>query len=147
MSTQDQKPPIKGAPNPAANPANLTNSTTTVTVCCKMPNGFLMELGNRDDPDYRCYGLKGISHMRVAGAEWGITTGIPKDFWEVWRESKKQFKMIKGGFIFAQANQADAKAQAKEMEGLKTGLERLTPKNLPKSMKDVEKKVTELVED
>lgn len=144
MSTQ---PPIKGAPNPAANPTNLTNSTTTVTVCCKYPNGFTMELGNRDDPEYRTYTLRGISHMRIAGAEWGITEGIPKDFWEAWKTAKKDFKFIKGGFIFAQDKAIDAKAAAKEMAGVKTGLERLKPKDLPKNMKDVEKKVTELVED
>lgn len=147
MSTQDQKPPIKGAMNPAFNPANQTNSTTTVTVCCKLPNGFLMEMGTRDDPDYQSHGLRGISHMRVAGAEWGITEGVPKAFWDAWREAKKHFKIIKGGFIFAQPNTSEAKAQAKEMNGLKTGLERLTPKNLPKTMADVQKKVTELVED
>lgn len=147
MSTQDQKSPIKGAANPAANPANQTNSTTTVTVCCKYPNGFLMQLGNRDDANYEEQGLKGISHMRVIGAQWGITEGVSKDFWERWKAAKKDFKFIKGGFIFAQDKAADAKAAANAAGDMKTGLERLQPKNLPKALADVQKKVTELVED
>lgn len=154
MSTQDNKGGKLTLPTPtnpgttATTASNQTNSTTTVTVCCKYPNGFLMEIGtNRDDPDYRSIGLKGISHMRIAGAEWGITEGVPKDFWDAWRESKKHFKMIKGGFIFAQDSKKEAIAVASSMSGLKTGLEKLKPKDLPKTMKDVERKVTELVED
>lgn len=153
MSTQDSRGNKLTLPTPtnpgatATQGSNQTNSTTTVTICCKFPNGFLMELGLRDDPDYVSIGLKGISHMRIAGAQWGVTEGVPKDFWDKWSASKKDFKFIKGGFIFAQSDAKEARAQAKAMDGLKTGLERLVPKNLPKTMKDVEKKVTELVED
>lgn len=153
MSTQDNKggkytPPTPTNPGATANTAsNQTNSTTTVTVYCKMPNGFLIELGHRDDPDYISIGLKGISHMKIAGAQWGITQGVRKDVWERWKALKKDFKMIKGGFIFAEDDKADAADKAKALDGLKTGLERLKPKDLPKTMKDVEKKVTELVED
>lgn len=150
MSTQ--KPNI---PTPPPNPnsgtnstantlSNQTNSTTTVTVCCKLPNGFLIELGHRDDPDYISVGLRGISHMHIKGAQWGITEGVRKDVWDRWRALKKDFKIIREGFIFAQDDRKDAEAAARAMAGLKTGLEPLAPKNLPRGMKDVEKKVEQM---
>lgn len=150
MSTQKPSiptPPVNpnsGTNSTANTPSNQTNSTTTVTVCCKLPNGFLIELGKRGDPDYIAVGLKGISHMRVKGAQWGITEGVRRDVWDRWRTEKKDFKFIRDGFIFAQEDRKDAEAAAKAMAGLKTGLESLMPKNLPRGMKDVEKKVEQM---
>jgi hypothetical protein len=137
--------PNSGTNSTANTPSNQTNSTTTVTVYCKLPNGFLIELGQRDDPDYVSVGLKGISHMRTAGAEWGITEGVARDVWERFKKEKKDFKIIKGGFIFAQDDAKDAAAQGKAMAELRTGLEKLKPKNLPVGMKDVERKVERYV--
>lgn len=150
MSTQKPNvptPPVNtnsGTNSTANTPSNQTNSTTTVTVCCKLPNGFLMELGSREDPDYVSIGLKGINHMRIKGAQWGITPGVRKDVWDRWVAEHKKFKVIRGGFIFAQDDMKNAEAQAKAMNGLKTGVEPLTPKALPKGMKDVEKNVHEM---
>lgn len=135
-------PPVNsnsGTNSTANTPSNQSNSKATVTVCCKLVNGFLMEMGTRESDDYVSIGLKGISHMRIVGAEWGITEGVDKAFWDAWREKHKKFKYIRGGFIFAQEDTKDAVAQAKEMAGLKTGLERLNPKNLPKGLERMTK--------
>lgn len=131
--------PNSGTNSTANTPSNQTNSTTTVTVCCKLANGFLMEMGVRDTESYVSIGLKGINHMRIAGAQWGITEGVDRAFWEKWREEHKGFKYIRGGFIFAQSDLKEATAQAKSMEGLKTGLERLNPKSLPKGLERMTK--------
>lgn len=154
MSTQDDNrgkltPPKPTNPGATANTAsNQTNSTTTVTIYCKMPNGFLMELGSdRNAPDYQSIGLKGINHMRIKGAQWGVTEGVSRDFWERWKLKMKGFKLLRNGHIFSADDAKDGAAMAKELTGLRTGLEPLKPKALPKGMKDVEKNVAPLTAD
>lgn len=145
MSTQNDDGRQGNKPNNTANTkSNQTNSTTTVTVYCKLPNGFLMEnMADRDHPDYRSIGLKGINHMHIAGAQFGVTQGVPKDYFESWQKRMAKFKVIRNGLIFAAANETDGNAMVKELKGLKSGLEPLVPKSLPKSLADVQKKVTQ----
>lgn len=136
-------------PNSTANTAsNQTNSTTTVVVYCKYPNGFLMEnMADREDPDYRAIGLKGINHMLVVGAQFGITEGVPKDFFEAWKGRMKKFKMIRNGIIYAAPNLDEGKAMVNALTSgkvpLKSGLEPLSPTALPKNLSDLQGKVTQ----
>lgn len=116
---------------PGAQSPNLANSTKTYRVGCKLPAGFLMELGNEEDGTYRSHKLNGLNTTRIAAVDgFGITEGVPADFFDKWAEKMKGFKMFKNGLIFkVGTGDADSfEAVAKEMKAQKTGLERLVPK-------------------
>lgn len=52
-------------------------------------------------------------------------TEVDKDFWEAWHQANKETKLVKSGFIFAQATREKAKAEAKEKRANKSGTEKL----------------------
>lgn len=142
MSTQiaSNKP---GAPGAGTANQNQTNSTTTCTVGCKLPFGFLAELGDKEDDTYRAYKLNGVNSAKIIGG-FGITEGVPAAFFDAWAEKMKRFKMFKNGLIFKVEGKDEASVNAitKELKNQKSGLERLNPKALPKSLSDVQKHVT-----
>lgn len=148
MSTPTPGKNQNSGTNSTANVAsNQTNSTSTVIVYCKLPNGFLMELGERGESSYQAIGLKGINHMQVKGATYGVTEGVPEAFFNEWVKKVAKFKIIKNGLIFKAANLADGKAMAAELKGQVTGLEPLNTKKLPKNMADVQAKVEKLTKE
>jgi hypothetical protein len=124
---------------PGAQSPILTNSTKTYRVGCKLPAGFLMELGSIEDDNYRSHKLNGLNTTRiVAVGGFGITEGVPADFFDAWEKKMKGFKVFKNGLIFkVESKDTESfEAVAKEMKGQKTGLERL----VPKTTKDVNEK-------
>ena len=65
-----------------------------------------------------------------SGRAFGETV-IPAKDWEAIKEKygrDPNNKLFTGGFIFASESKEDARAEAKEKEGLKTGLEPVDPK-------------------
>jgi hypothetical protein len=133
--------PAPGSPN--AQSPNLTNSTKTYRVGCKLPAGFLMELGSVDSDNYRCHKLNGLNTTRIAAVDgFGITEGVPADFFDAWEKKMKGFKMFKNGLIFKVASKdVDSfEAVAKEMRKQKTGMEPLT-RRAAKDVKDQTKAV------
>lgn len=93
-------------------------------VACKLPHGFRISLG---DEHIHLKGPKryGNTHDIMPGAI-GITQ-VERSFWEKWSTLNLTLDPVRRGFIFAQNNKSDLKAESKEKETLKTGLERLDP--------------------
>lgn len=128
----------------------------TVTVGCKLPNGLVLRVydwhdhvdalagggtrqskiarrrGNEEHvihgntikfADLRAGNLP--NHAIVGG--FGLTTGIPKDFWETWYEQNKDTPLVKSGLVFAHSQELSARSIAKERETLRSGLEPIDP--------------------
>lgn len=127
--------------------------TATVTVACKIPSGMLCRLhekrrisevtlaGTRSVDQYFATGKEfvvhgpahaqneGPRHLTVAG--YALTRGIRKDLWDAWYEQNLELDAVQRNLIFAYEASDKTKDAAKEHRGLKTGLERLDPNNLP----------------
>ena len=110
----------------------------TVTVACKLPNGLHMEIARDGQPKVR-FTLNGArrrvdANNRELNVEahdvaftYGLTHGIPKDFWDAWIAENEHYGPVANGLIFAQAKEADSKAMARERKDLKSGLEPINP--------------------
>ena len=126
-----------------ADPSSSANSTKTVTVGCKLPNGIFIELIPEAVPGVftpppagKRIKLKGSNGVRndlsVRGLAqpvfpYGITSGVSAELWEAWLKRNADSPLVTGGFIFALAKERDALAEAKERETERTGLEPLNP--------------------
>lgn len=98
---------------------------STVIVMCKLPTGIILDMPNPDGGPDRTVRLNGANHPEaVLGA--GLTY-VDAEFWAAWRERNKGFDPLETGAIWAAEREGDAKAQAKEMKGHKTGFEGLDP--------------------
>jgi hypothetical protein len=130
----------------------------TVTVACKLPNGLILR-GFRMDSVYESVMGGGQREVKIAhevgepvyingnahlqneapnceisnGA--ALTHGVDKDFWDLWLSQNKDHLAVKNGLIFAHEKPVNATAEAREKAGVKSGLERLDPSNLPKGIK------------
>lgn len=140
MAAQAQTKPVTG--------------TDSVTVLCKIPQGFMMQLHEKRTftevglghskevsqffPTGHEFRLNGSAHAqnegphcRTVGA-YAVTEGVPKEFWEKWLEQNKTLEAVKNGMIVGFDETDYAVDFAKENRALKTGLERLNPHDLPK---------------
>ena len=124
-------------------------SAETVTVACKLPHGIIMHLdemvdvieqrpsgsvvvkmANRLPQEYK---LNGAAHYQNKLPEhtivgnYGLTFGIPKDFWDEWLKQNEKAEYVKNGLIFAATSERNATAEAKEKKDIVTGFERLDP--------------------
>lgn len=104
----------------------------TVTVACKLPNGLHLEnitpagvkvrvtlMGARLPVDANG---REIQAFELAGS-FGLTPNVPRDFWEQWVKENANYGPYKQGMIFAQDGRDNARAQARELEDVRTGLE------------------------
>jgi hypothetical protein len=91
------------------------------TVCCKLPNGIVIELGDKK------VALNGVNKSAIIGATHG-STEVNDDFWKAWVEKHKEYPPYKSGAIFAGKNQNEAAAVAKDLEEVTTGLEPMKKK-------------------
>lgn len=133
----------------------------TVTVACKLPNGLILRLFHKVsvrhagpggfvsveefqvDPEAPVFRVNGNAFPRNGGGVlkhdvtgdngYGLTHGIPRDFWEKWVLQFKDTPAVVNGLIFAFPNREDAIARANELEDLRTGLEPLDPNKLPRT--------------
>lgn len=94
--------------------------TTTVTVGCKLPNGLIIEVADKKAT------LNGLNSTNVINSH-GITE-VDKGLWDAWLSANKELSFVKKGLVFAHEKEAATKAEAKEREDNKTGLEQLDPK-------------------
>jgi len=95
-----------------------------VTVGCKLPNGMVLEV---DQKEVTVVGWRG-SETRIIGG-YGLTQ-VDKDLWDAWLAAHKEQPYVKKGLIFAQDNGNSARAQAKEQAKIKSGMEPL-PQDKP----------------
>jgi len=95
----------------------------TVTVGCKLPNGILLSamVGGKV-VEHR---LNGWNQNVLQDTGCGITYDVPKELWAAWLDQFKGSKLVKGGFVFAHAQEKSVKAEAKEKTKVKSGTEQL----------------------
>lgn len=140
MSTQTQTtpPPVGARPGEGNANGNRTNSTTTCTVGCKLPSGFLMEMGSETDGNYRAIKLNGLNSRNIMNG-FAITRGVPVDYFDAWAKKMKGYKVIKNALIVKVDGRDDKSLAAitKELKGQRTKLEPLNANKLPKSIKAV----------
>lgn len=126
----------------------------TLTVACKLPCGYLMEVfamvdgkepvmggGWRETKVARRTGkrirLNGFAtpfnkaprHDIVHGM--GLTHGVDADLFNAWLADHKDDELVTNRIIFAFAKPADTEARAKELVAEKSGFESLDPKSMP----------------
>jgi hypothetical protein len=98
-----------------------------VIVGCKLPNGIILELGNKKVT------IKGANSSAIIGGH-GITEGVDKELFDAWMIANKDLSFVKKGFIFAHEVNKNVSAEAKDRRLEKTGLEALDPKDMPKEL-------------
>lgn len=142
--------------NTGAERAHKETAVKTVTVCCKVPNGIVLDLFewtevrspapgghitekvSRRKTDRR-FIINGnrvqfgkMPDYTIVGENgYALTPGIPADFWYEWYEQNKDNDLVKNKIIFAFDTEKSAIAAAKDHQSVKTGLEPLDPNKLP----------------
>lgn len=130
----------------------------TVTVACKMPGGLILrtydmvketKIVNNTTVDETVakptgheYILNGYAinmadiqagnmpeHLIVGG--FGLTPGIPKDFWERWLHDNRDTALVRNRVVWACDTDLGASSEAKNSRSVRSGLEPLDPNNLP----------------
>jgi len=136
-------------------PSPPATGTATVTVACKLPNGLILrrfewhdetEVGPNGSRQVRIArptgesftvaGNGGLGFMtpnlvdlmgRHVPGGFGITHGVPKDFWENWLSANKDTELVRSGLIFALPSESDVAIEARSREPLRSGLEPIDP--------------------
>jgi hypothetical protein len=142
---------------PQGQPAPRTKTGETVTVGCKLPNGLVLHLDRMVEFKQPVMGggiekgmiaqrmpetftLNGcsvtlsadgrvtdVNHLIIGG--YGITPGIPKDFWDKWLEANKDTDFVVNRQVFAASDEMSARSVAIEQKAIRSGLEPLDPAN------------------
>lgn len=141
------------------------SSSEVVTVGCKLPHGVVLRAfrpttrhepvmggGTREvtihEPTGETFQVHGNSHPQNAAPAhlmaggFALTTGVPKKLWDDWVKANADADMVRNGLIFAHGETRSVEAQAREKEGVRSGLERLDPNNLPGGLKGRIEKAT-----
>jgi hypothetical protein len=108
-----------------------------------------MEVGRPGEADYETHTLKGIAQKGAIVNEQGFTLNrVPSSFWDRWlnfsprspdgkviaKEPNKRLPCIARGFVFAHQDVDSVVAHTKAMENVRTGLEPLDPRKMPKGL-------------
>lgn len=133
-----------------AAPVGASRSGETVTVACKLPNGFVIRGmkkatrsigvqggGLRDEIYFKADGrrvtvfgtarAKGADfRTRVVGG-YALTTGVPKDLFDEWLKTNEDSDMVRNGLVCAFKGVNDAASFGRENAEIKSGLEPLNP--------------------
>lgn len=165
MSDVAATPAVK--PRQGDNGAVTNGTGETVTVACKMPNGLILrnfvmtdfaepvmgggsrtsQIARQVPETYELHGSavnlteigKGnLPNYQIAGG-YGLTPGVPLDFWEKWLNDNRNSAIVKNNIVFAYKTEGGARDQAIEKAALKSGLEPLDPENLPRDLQRVRK--------
>ena len=99
--------------NVTAQGKNQQNSTSTVTIGCKLPHGLMLHV-TEEGQQGKSFRVKGTNSAGIIGG-FGITPGVPKDLWEAWLKRHAQLDFVRNGLIFAYDKSADVQARAKEV--------------------------------
>lgn len=145
----------------------------TVTVGCKMPHGLVLRLQRKEKVRYPVMGggfkeedeyrpLPNSPVITIHGTDvphgqaprclivhgYAMTSGVPKEFFELWLEQNKDLDAVVNGMIIANESLEDVKAEAQDNRDVKSGLEAINPKSdarMPKK-RDLEGKVVDAIE-
>lgn len=141
-------------------PPSPANSTETVCIACKMPNGLQLVLHREEEYDEPMFGggtkrvkrflpipdtevvLRGpgrsISMMpadqvdQFAPGGYGLTPGVPRSWWENWLSRNRDSHIVRNKIVFASADTPRAAAQAREQREVQSGLQPVDPQNIHK---------------
>jgi len=102
----------------------------TVTVGCKLPNGLILEVGDKR------VAVKGSNSSLLIGGH-GITENVDKEFFDTWLTQNVGLQFVKAELIFAHEKATNTAAQAKEQSAEKTGLEPLSQEDKPAGLTEV----------
>lgn len=102
-----------------------------VILACKVPNGFIMELNGVSAKINGSNTEDGFIIVEK-GETVGLTYDVDKSLWDAWRTKFASHPLCTNQFVYEAKSEASAKAQAKEMKAVKTGLEQKTPDELEK---------------
>lgn len=122
-------------------------STATVIVACKVPNGVRAQLrapSRKDDKGNLIAGIVTAEHvfkgpvralnrspesfeLALKQGDYGITEGVPADFWAEWYANNATGNLVVRGLVFAQEDRESTLAMAREMREVKTGMEPANP--------------------
>jgi hypothetical protein len=144
---------------PNSSPSPRITTGKTVTIGCKMPTGLVLRVDEMVDATEQVFGggARQIKVARQVGSPvilngcavniadltsgravgqvvggFGITTGVPKDFWDKWLEQHKDDPLVVKGIVFDAKNDATAHSMARERTpSTRSGLEPMDPQNLP----------------
>ncbi|QGX88556.1 hypothetical protein BHJ80_16750 [Escherichia coli] len=94
-----------------------------VTVGCKLPNGLVLEVGQKR---VQVAGWRNNA-VKIVGP--AVRTQVDKVFFDAWLAEHGQQPYVKNGVIFAQDKANSAVSQATEQKAVKSGLEPLPQKN------------------
>ncbi len=109
------------------------SGTATVVVGCKLPHGYTCELGRPGEEKYTRVKLKGANDSKIIGG-YGLTD-VDESFMAAWMKKHSRLTPVVKNLIFIQSDLSRAQAHAIDNADRKTGLEKLTPKDLPKGVK------------
>jgi hypothetical protein len=155
MSEQENAAPANGAAQKATPPRNAPGGT--VTVGCKLPSGFVMET-HRFEPIFepvlgggtretrrafktgREHTLNGYAinpleamkgnvptHLIIGG--YGLTSGVPRDFWDEWYAEYKDSALVKNQVIVMHETADGARAMVVDRAKVQSGFEPIDPEN------------------
>ena len=128
--------------------ATPEKSGGTVTVCCKTPNGVVIQAseayttqepvmggGYREIKAFKRVGpqVKINGFARAVGVDaahpiiggYGLTHGVSKALWENWVHANRDSDLVKNNLIFAHERQESAAGDAADKKDIKSGWEAL----------------------
>lgn len=121
----------------------------TVTVGCKVPNGIVCEFRGAIPDEYAAFRGKRVTlngykptvvrhkmAVDIVGG-FGLTHNVDAEFMAAWMKLHASFPAVKNGLIFVQANSDRARGHASERDGLRSGYEPLTKKDMPAGVEPV----------
>lgn len=136
--------------------------TNTVTVACKLPSGIILRVFQMVEHSEPVMG-GGSKKVKVAhqmgksvrirgfavpfGATpavpivggYGLTPNVDAEFFDLWLKQNADSEIVQNNLIFAHEKQADAAAQAAEQAEIRSGLEPIDPKRLPKGIEPADR--------
>lgn len=140
---------------PAVPPPPASTAAQTVTVGCKLPNGlelhldemveykipmpgggYVIEKRSRRLPETftlngraidlaRIAATGSVPHLIVGG--YGITSGVPRDFWDRWLVANERSDIVREKIVFAMPDEGRAQGFALEHAAVRTGMEPIDP--------------------
>ena len=128
----------------------VSKSTKTVTVGCKMPGGLILQLYEmHDEKEATPNGFRDIKVARPAGdpvringcavpvggpqpkhmvlGGYGLTPGVDADFFAKWLKQNEHSMLVKNKLIFSANSRDSAESKAEEMAKVRSNLEPLNP--------------------
>lgn len=94
-----------------------------ITIGCRLPHGIVLEVGDK------LVNIKGLNSSMIIGAD-HFANEVDASFWKAWSEANADSRLLSSGALFSASNEKEAKAKAKDLKSVKTGLEPVDPDSM-----------------